>query len=34
MEAELRGFLPGPKEREVLWEMISEGDPTNPIGGG
>jgi len=34
MEAELRGFLPGPKEKEVLWEMISEGDPTNPIGGG
>lgn len=32
MEAELKGFLPNPKEREILAEMLSQGDPTNPIG--
>ncbi len=29
LEAELGGILPGEPERQVLKEMVSEGDPTN-----
>ena len=25
----IRGIVPGDKERKVLLEMLSEGDPTN-----
>lgn len=31
IEAELIGIVPGKAERKVLREMLSEGDPTNPI---
>ncbi len=31
IEAELIGIVPGKAERKVLGEMLSEGDPTNPI---
>jgi len=34
MEAELSGLLPSEEERALLRVMISEGDPTNPLGGG
>jgi len=29
IEAEIRGIVPGPEERKVLSQMLSEGDPTN-----
>lgn len=29
LEAQLFGIVPGPPEREVLTEMMDEGDPTN-----
>ena len=29
IEAEIGGIVPGPKERKVLSQMLSEGDPTN-----
>jgi len=31
LEATLKGFIPGPREKEVLTEMIAEGDPTNKL---
>lgn len=31
IESEIKGIVPGETEREVLREMLSEGDPTNPI---
>ena len=31
LEADLTGYLPGPAEREVMAEMVAEGDPTNPL---
>jgi acyl dehydratase len=31
--AELEGYLPGPAERELLAQMLEEGDPTNGLGG-
>lgn len=31
IEAEIGGVLPGPAERRVLSEMLSEGDPTNQL---
>ena len=33
LEADLGGILPGFREREVLAEMVAEGDPTNKMGG-
>ena len=33
LEADLGGILPGSREREVLAEMVAEGDPTNKMGG-
>jgi acyl dehydratase len=32
IEAQLKGILPGTKEKEVLEAMVAEGDPTNKIG--
>jgi 3-hydroxybutyryl-CoA dehydratase len=32
IEAEVKGNLPGGPEREVMNQMIEEGDPTNPMG--
>ena len=32
MEAELTGIIPGREERQVMKQMIAEGDPTNKIG--
>jgi len=32
LEADLAGILPGSREREVLEEMVAEGDPTNKLG--
>ena len=32
LEADLAGILPGYQEREVLEEMMAEGDPTNKLG--
>ena len=29
IEAEIGGIIPGPEERKVLNQMLSEGDPTN-----
>ena len=29
IEAEIGGIVPGPKERKLLRQMLSEGDPTN-----
>ena len=29
IEAEISGIVPGPEERKVLGQMLSEGDPTN-----
>jgi 3-hydroxybutyryl-CoA dehydratase len=34
IEAEVKGNLPGEPEREVMNQMVEEGDPTNPIGKG
>jgi 3-hydroxybutyryl-CoA dehydratase len=31
LEATLTGFIPGTREREVLAEMMAEGDPTNKL---
>jgi acyl dehydratase len=31
MTAELTGFLPDQRERELLRTMLAEGDPTNPL---
>jgi hypothetical protein len=31
LEGEIRGVVPGPREREVLRQMLSEGDPTNGL---
>jgi 3-hydroxybutyryl-CoA dehydratase len=31
IEAEISGIVPGDKERKVLREMLSEGDPTNGL---
>jgi 3-hydroxybutyryl-CoA dehydratase len=31
IEAEIGGIIPGNKERKVLREMLSEGDPTNGL---
>jgi 3-hydroxybutyryl-CoA dehydratase len=31
IEAEISGIVPGDKERRVLREMLSEGDPTNGL---
>ncbi|MFQ5841920.1 MAG: MaoC family dehydratase [Thermodesulfobacteriota bacterium] len=31
LEATLTGFIPGPREREVLAKMKAEGDPTNKL---
>ncbi len=31
LRAGLEGVLPGPEQRQVLAEMLAEGDPTNPI---
>jgi 3-hydroxybutyryl-CoA dehydratase len=31
IEAEISGIVPGEKERRVLREMLSEGDPTNRL---
>jgi 3-hydroxybutyryl-CoA dehydratase len=33
LEATLTGFIPGTREREVLAEMMAEGDPTNKLRG-
>ena len=33
LEADLGGILPGSREREVLAEIVAEGDPTNKMGG-
>ena len=33
LEATLKGFIPGSREKEVLTEMIAEGDPTNKLRG-
>lgn len=32
IEAEVKGNLPGNREREIMNLMVEEGDPTNPIG--
>lgn len=32
IEASLAGILPGDKEKKIMTEMMTEGDPTNPIG--
>jgi len=32
LEASLTGIVPGDRERQVLREMVAEGDPTNRIG--
>jgi hypothetical protein len=29
LEASLHGYLPGHSEKQVLKQMIAEGDPTN-----
>ena len=31
IEAEISGVVPGPEERKVLSQMLSEGDPTNRL---
>ncbi len=31
LEANLTGFIPGTREREVLAKMVAEGDPTNKL---
>jgi acyl dehydratase len=31
VEAEISGLVPGPAERRVLAQMLSEGDPTNGL---
>ena len=31
IEAEIGGIVPGPEERKVLSQMLSEGDPTNGL---
>ena len=31
IEAQISGVVPGPKERKVLSQMLSEGDPTNGL---
>jgi len=31
LEAEISGIVPGPEERKVLSQMLSEGDPTNGL---
>jgi len=31
MQASISGILPGSKEKEVMEQMISEGDPTNKV---
>jgi 3-hydroxybutyryl-CoA dehydratase len=31
LEANLTGFIPGTREREVLAKMMAEGDPTNKL---
>lgn len=31
MEGEIRGIVPGVKERKVLGQMLAEGDPTNGL---
>ena len=31
LEADLTGQLPGSVDREILREMLLEGDPTNPL---
>lgn len=33
LEATLKGFIPGPREKELLTEIMAEGDPTNKLGG-
>jgi hypothetical protein len=33
LEATLTGFIPGAREREVITEMMTEGDPTNKLRG-
>ena len=33
LKADLGGILPGSREREILAEMVAEGDPTNKMGG-
>ena len=32
LESELNGILPGTDEKQVMQEMLAEGDPTNGIG--
>jgi 3-hydroxybutyryl-CoA dehydratase len=31
LEALLHGYLPGPSEKQILKQMIAEGDPTNKL---
>jgi acyl dehydratase len=31
LEGETRGVLPGPREREIMMQMLAEGDPTNGV---
>jgi acyl dehydratase len=31
LRATLTGYVPGDVEREILWKMIAEGDPTNTL---
>lgn len=31
LEGEIRGIVPGPRERGVLRQMLAEGDPTNGL---
>jgi acyl dehydratase len=33
LECSLSGILPGAREKEVMQEMLAEGDPTNRFGG-
>ena len=32
IEAEVKGSLPGDRERQSMRLMVEDGDPTNPIG--
>ena len=31
LEGSMSGRLPGPREREIMADMLAQGDPTNPI---
>jgi hypothetical protein len=31
LEGETSGVLPGPTEREIMRQMLAEGDPTNGV---